>query len=293
MTATSTDVRREESTFRNRQGMKLFERRWLPPGSPRAVIILVHGYAEHTGRYDHVGAWLAERGYALRGFDLRGHGLSDGPRAFVESFREFLDDLREYLPRVRAEHAGAPLLVLGHSMGGTITSLWLAVDQPPLTGAILSGPVAATGDRTNPVLRLLAAIGKRFPRLRLTTLAAASVSRDQEVVRRYEGDPLVYRGRTRAGLLAAMVRAVERVDRDAERIPGPVLIMHGTEDQLAAPEGSQRLDDRIGAADCTLKLYRGLYHEILNEPEKDQVLGDMLSWIEIRVGVASDGAAAR
>jgi alpha-beta hydrolase superfamily lysophospholipase len=282
MTTQQRSLVREEATLKNRAGMNLFERRWLPLDAPRAVVILVHGYAEHTGRYDHVGAWLAERGYAVRGFDLRGHGLSDGARALVRSFNEFLEDLREYLPRVRGEHPGTPVVVLGHSMGGAIAALWLAVDQPALTGALLSGPVAATNSSSSPLGNVLSVVARFWPALPVTTLDAGAISRDTDVVKRYEGDPLVYRGRIKAGLAAAMVRAAQRTDRDAERIILPLLLMHGSQDRLTPPDGTRRLHQRVGSRDRTFKLYDGLYHEILNEPERDQVLEDINSWLTAR-----------
>jgi alpha-beta hydrolase superfamily lysophospholipase len=262
--------------------MKSFERRWLPLDAPRATVILVHGYAEHTGRYDHVGAWLAERGYAVRGFDLRGHGLSDGPRALVRSFNEFLEDLREYLPRVTAEHVGTPIFLLGHSMGGGLTALWLAVDQPRVAGAMLSGPVAFSRGAVNPLGALFGWLGRIAPALPITSLDASAVSRDPGVVRRYEGDPLVYHGRVKAGLAAAMMRAARRTDRDAARIDVPLLLMHGGDDKLTSPDGSRRLHERVGSVDRTLRIYDGLYHEILNEPEREQVLEDIRTWLNAR-----------
>jgi len=291
MTSTAAPLRREEATLAGVAGLKLFERRWLPDGEPKALVVLIHGYAEHTGRYDHVGARLAAAGIAVRGFDLRGHGLSDGPRALISTVREYLDDLRAYLPQVQREHPAVPIFVLGHSMGGCIAALWLAVDRPPLSGALLSGP-ALTSGAPNPLGPVLRWLGRVAPALPLMRLRAEQVSRDPAVVRRYEADPLVYHGRMKAGLLSAMLRAIERIDRDAARIDAPLLLMHGSDDALTSPEGSRRLHERVSSADRTLKVYQGLFHEILNEPEQDQVLGDIVAWIQARIQPAFTVPAA-
>ncbi len=278
----TTGVRHAEGTFSAADGRLLFEQRWLPDGETRAQVAIVHGYAEHSGRYAHVGDALAQRGYAVHALDLRGHGRSDGDRAIVRSFDEYLADVRAFIALVRERAARRPLFLLGHSMGGTIATLALIVDHAQLDGVLLSGGVLTSSGTPRIVGAIVGLLGRLFPRLPLIKLKAAHVSRDPEVVRRYEGDPLVYRGRIRAGLAAAMGRAVRRIERDASSITLPLLIMHGTEDQLASPEGSRVLHERIASADKTLKLYAGLHHEILNEPEQDQVIADIADWLDAR-----------
>jgi alpha-beta hydrolase superfamily lysophospholipase len=275
-------VRHEEGTFSAADGPRLYEQCWLPDGDACAHLAIVHGYAEHSGRYAHVGEALAARGYAVHALDMRGHGRSDGDRAFVRSFDEYLADVRAFLGRTRARSGGRPLFLLGHSMGGTIVSLELVVDQPPLAGALLTGAALNPGPRI--VRAIFGLIGRLFPRLPLIKLKAEDVSRDPEVVRRYEGDPMVYRGRIRAAMIAAIGRAVRRIERDAPAITLPMLVMHGKDDRLAKPEGSRLLHDRIASSDRTLKLYDGLYHEILNEPEQDQVIADIIAWLDARCG---------
>src|SRR6266508_3748396 len=130
-------MRTSEGTFAARDGLILFERAWLPDGQARAVVVLVHGFAEHSGRYEHVGQALAARGYAVEALDLRGHGHSTGDRAFVRSYSRFLADLRRFLARVNRRHPGTPLFLLGHSMGGTIVALFAIHDQPAVQGIVL------------------------------------------------------------------------------------------------------------------------------------------------------------
>jgi alpha-beta hydrolase superfamily lysophospholipase len=279
---TTASVIREEGTLGAADGRRLFTRRWLPESAPRALVAIVHGYAEHSGCYAHVGEALAARGYAVHAVDLRGHGLSDGDRAIVPSFAEYLVDVRAFLRHVRAAADGRPIFLLGHSMGGAVVALELAVDHPPLAGAMLSG--AAVGRTPSVVRAVVTAIGRLAPRLPLIKLNAADVSRDPEVVRRYEDDPLVYHGRIRAGLAAAMARAAQRIERDAATITLPILIMHGTDDQLASPDASRALFGAVSSTDKTLKMYKGLHHEILNEPEQQQVIADITAWLDARSG---------
>jgi lysophospholipase len=265
---------------------------WLPERAPRAVVVISHGLAEHGGRYAELARRLVDKGYAVYALDHRGHGRSGGVRANIDRFDYLISDLGSFIGRAQREHPATPVILLGHSMGGATTALWLAVDQPAVRGAILSGPVAATSGSANPLLRIFSIIGKLLPRLPFAKLASDDVSRDPDVVRRYDGDPLVYRGHIKAGLAAAMLRATQRTDRDADRIRTPILIMHGADDKLASPDGSKRLYERVGSRDRTLKLYDGLYHEILNEPEREDVLRDMLDWLDARLVASTESAAA-
>jgi alpha-beta hydrolase superfamily lysophospholipase len=268
------------SDFRGAGGIRLYRRSRLPAAAPRAAVALVHGYAEHSGRYDWVGEQFANAGIALHGYDLRGHGRSDGPRARVKSFREHLDDLDAFLAIVRGESA-APLFLFGHSMGGLIAALYVAVRQPDLRGLILSGPAVAEQGRGARLFGALAgAAAKAVPGLKLRKLRASGVSRDPAVVKAYETDPLVYHGGVPLMTIGAATRAVARLHRDARNIRLPLLIVHGTADELAPAEGAQALFDRAGSNDRVLKLYEGLAHEVLNEPEKERVLADILQWLD-------------
>lgn len=276
-------VRREESFFGAADGRRVFHRRWLPQGVARAAVVIIHGYAEHSGRYDWTGERLAESGYAVYALDLLGHGQSDGKRALVRSMNEFLVDVRAFVALVREREPGRPLFLLGHSMGGGITALYLGVDQPDVQGAVLTGAVLAADDRGPGIReRVLRALGRAIPSLGLAKLKSATVSRDTAVVLAYDGDPLVYRGRMKAGLIAAMMRGIRRADESAPGTATPLLILHGGDDELTSPNGSRRLYDRVASADRTLKIYDGLFHEILNEPERDVVIGDIVAWLDAR-----------
>ncbi len=273
-------VVRGSDAFESQGGLELFEQWWRPEGAPRAVVVLVHGYAEHSGRYDYAANFLAERGYAVEALDLRGHGRSEGRRAVVGSMNEYLIDLGHFLRIVRERHPGAPMFLLGHSMGGCIATLYTITRKPSLEGLVLSGP--AIGGMTPPLpLRIgVSLLAKVKSEAGTVPFRADSISRDPKVVSSYVADPLVYTGKMKAGLAAAFLRATARIGRDMEEVELPLLVMHGTADTAAPPRGSEELYARANTHDKTLKLYEGLYHEIFNEPERDEVLGDLAAWLD-------------
>ncbi|MBA4179819.1 MAG: alpha/beta hydrolase [Anaerolinea sp.] len=267
--------------FDSTRGRHIFEQWWRPAAEPRAVVAICHGFAEHSGRYADVASYLNGRGYAVEGLDLRGHGLSDGTRVFVRSFNEYLNDLGRFVRNVRQRNPGSPVFLLGHSMGGGVATLFVLVRRPELAGVILSGPALQMGGPKQPLHRqLMFATMGLLPWLRLPPLPAGAVSRDPEVVRRYEEDPLVYRGGPTVGLARAGLRASKRIFRDMERFELPLLIVHGTDDRLVTTSGSEELHARAQSPDKALKLYDGLFHEVLNEPERLDVLGDIADWLD-------------
>jgi alpha-beta hydrolase superfamily lysophospholipase len=275
-----------EASFSSADGTRLFERAWMPQAAPRGAALIVHGYAEHSGRYAWTGEQLASHGFAVEAFDLRGHGQSDGERVLIGSMNEYLDDVDAALARLRQHAPDLPVFILGHSMGGAILALYATARlQKPghddVRGLIFSG--AALG-RTSPqpaiVTRLVILLGRFAPKVGLIKLAAADVSRDPAVVADYDADPLNYRGRMPAGLLAALIRGGRYTAAHASEITIPLLILHGSEDALAAVDGSQRLFDKASSPDKTIKIYEGLAHEILNEPEKELVLDDIVRWLD-------------
>lgn len=266
-------------------GAALHVTRWLPAGPPRAVVLLAHGYAEHAGRYAHVAARLTRAGYAVYAVDHWGHGKSDGEGGFVPRFSAFTDGMTELLRRVEAEHGDRPRLLLGHSMGGLIATLFLIERQDAFAAAALSGPAIVPAAPPSRLTMMLSALLSRFlPRLGVLALDAEGVSRDAAVVAAYRADPLVYTGRIGARLGKEMMDAMTRAREGAATIRLPILIQHGADDRLTAPEGSRFLFDHVSSADKRLEIYSGLYHEIYNEPERDAVLDDLVAWFDGHVG---------
>lgn len=267
-------------TFESAGGVQIFEQRWTVE-HPRAVVAIVHGYAEHSGRYAHVAAFLNERGYSVEALDLRGHGQSEGPRALVRTANDFLNDIGRFLRRVEGRNPGVPIFLLGHSMGGGAVTLFTLTRRRKLAGLIVSGPAVGVGRAPAGWQRFFVqAMSALHPSYGLTQLPAGAISRDPEVVAAYEADPLVYRGKMQAGMVAAMGRASARIQRDMELVTLPLLILQGTADRLTPQDGAEMLYARAMSQDKTLKLYEGLYHEVMNEPEKQKVLQDLADWLD-------------
>lgn len=267
------------------QVVPLFVTHWLPAGTPRGAVLLAHGYAEHAGRYAHVADRLTAAGYAVYALDHWGHGRSDGTPGFVPMFQTFVDGMAALLARVQAGHPDLPLFLLGHSMGGLISTLLLARYQSRFNAAVLSGPAIVPAAPPSPLLIWISRFLSRFfPRTGVLTLDANGVSRDPDVVAAYLADPLVYKGKISARLGAEMFDAMARARDGASGITLPILIQHGDADSLAAPAGSQFLYDHLGSLDKKLILYPGLFHEIYNEPERERAIGDMIGWFDAHLG---------
>ena len=282
MTEPKTQKQHEEGRFKTNDGLNLFEQSWQPVKQPKAVVVIIHGYAEHSGRYAHVADYLVNHGYAVETFDLRSHGKSDGKKTFVRLFDAFLSDVDVFLKRVQKRHQGKNIFMLGHSMGGTIAVLFAITRKSALNGIILSGATLKISDDISPFLvRISSIIGKILPKLPTIKVDCNALSHDLEVVKKYDNDPLVYRGGIPARTGAEFTRATKLIQKQMELVTLPLLILSGTADRLSDPEGSKQIYQRAQSKDKTLKLYDGFYHEILNELEKETVLSDIVNWLEV------------
>ena len=259
-------------------------RHWQPVVEPRATVLLIHGLGEHSGRYQAVAAALTARGFAVVAPDHLGHGESPGHRVFVNHFDDYLAGVRDCRQVLAHDYPELPCFVLGHSMGGLITGRLLLEDQGQYRGALLSGPAFAASEvPPAPVMWIGRLLAKLMPRAGMLALDGSGVSRDAEVVAAYEADPLVNHGKVTAGLGIGLFDAMDRVMTEAGSITLPMLIMHGGADTLAAPIGSETFAAKVGATDLTLNVLPGLYHEIFNEPEGEEIIGQYADWIEARL----------
>ena len=279
-------MRRLEDSFQTDDGLVLHESGWLPDDEPAAVLVVVHGVVEHCGRYAEMAEALNRHGVAVYGFDLRGHGRSEGDRIWVSRFDRYVADLGTYLDRIRDRHPNLPRFLFGHSMGGTIAGLFAVQRPDAMAGLVLSAPALVVPDQRFPLLRRLAAVGSvLFPRLRLAKLGGSMMSSDPEVVARFQADPLVFHGRmpTRTGY--EILQAGERLLEQSKSLTVPFLILHGTADVVTSPDGSRKFHDRSPSTDKTLKLYKDLYHDLPREPEKEQIFADIAKWLTMRSGL--------
>jgi alpha-beta hydrolase superfamily lysophospholipase len=273
-------------------GRRIFWRSWTPDDAPaRAVVVLIHGLGEHSGRYDHVVARLLGEGYAVHTLDHRGHGRSDGPRAFIEDMDNAVADVDTLVDRAVAAQPGVPVFMLGHSMGGLISLRYALAHQDRLAGLILSAALAQLDAVPKPLELVGRALSVIAPRAPLIGIDPALVSRDHAVVQAYRSDPLVHHGKVPARTAAQLAEVVGRFPSTVGAITVPTLILYGTADGLCPPAGSVMLGERIGAADKTVNAYDGLFHEILNEPERETVLDDIVGWLATRAGAAAPDAS--
>jgi len=227
---------------------------------------------------------LTQNGYAVDTFDLRGHGRSSGSPLFVGNFAEYLTDLDIFLDRVRARLPGRPLFLMGHSMGGVIVTFYALDREPRVRGVVLSAPaVKLCNEVSPPLLQAAALIARVLPRLQTVKINQNYISRDPAVVEAYNCDPLVFRKGVLMRTGSELVRAGRYVRERMDAFTLPILVLQGTGDKITEPEGSRRLYENAASTDRTLKLYEGLYHEILNEPERERVLQDIVDWLDAHV----------
>lgn len=275
---------RTERTFEGVGGVRIVYDVWTPDTEPRGVVVLAHGYGEHARRYDHVAQRFGEAGLATYALDHRGHGRAGGKRVRVRHMREFVSDYRTLVLTARTENPGLPLIVLGHSMGGGIVFAYGVEHPGEYDLMVLSGPAIAAHTGVSKLKAVLGkTVGSVLPDLPIEQISANAVSRDPKVVADYNADPLVFRGKIPAGIAKALLVVGETMHKRAPGITVPLLVVHGEDDQLVSAEGSKRLVECIGSTDVELKIYPELYHEVFNEPEREQVLDDVTTWIAARL----------
>lgn len=254
---------------------------WIPD-SPKATIVIAHGYADHARRFSHVAEYLVQQGYAVYAADQRGHGASKGDaHGYFERFATQSDDMARVIAWASAERKGLPLFLLGHSMGGLLSLIYAIGDQSALKGLLVSATFMATSKDVPAVQSLVVrAINRVAPRMAVVPrVDAAALSHDQSVVNSYLTDPDVFQGKPSARVSVEAVDASDYVLANLRKITLPILIMHGTADRIANPKYSQIIYDSVGSKDKTLKLYDGFYHEIMNEIDKARVLADVGDWL--------------
>lgn len=279
-------MQHDAGTLTASDGLTLATRRWMPTSRPKAVVVLVHGIGEHSGRYAHVATHLMLHDYAVHSFDLRGHGRSEGePRVYVDSFDEYLEDLAQFLRHVRSEAPRLPLFLYGHSMGGGIAANYVVErGTDGLAGLVLSSAALKIPADLSPLLQKAAGVLSRLvPKIPLTKIDPDDLSRDPAVVRAYLEDPLVYTGGVRPRVGAEILRVTDHIQNHIDAFTLPLYLYHGTDDKITDPAGSRSVYERAPTDDKTLNLYDGFFHETHNEPERERVLKDLTDWLDAHV----------
>ena len=276
-------MKHQTDSFITNDGLEIFCQSWTPE-TPAAIVVLSHGYAEHSGRYQHVVDALLQQNYAVYALDHRNHGRSDGEKGYVADFAKLVSDLNQYVGQVNAAHPDAKMILLAHSMGALIGTHYAIEHPADFELLIFSAPYLIDGGGAPRwLVKVSNLLSTMVPRLPIKPIDSSTVSRDPAVVQAYDKDPLNSRSPIRARTGSELISAGPKAFARAAEINRPILIMHGDADALASVEGSRQLNDLVSSDDKSLRIYNGLYHEIFNEPEKEQVIADMIEWIAARV----------
>ncbi len=270
-----------EDSFLNKQKLEIYTRRWLPGEAPRAAVLFIHGYAEHTGRYECLARQMNDHGIGVFSLDLQGHGKSGGTRCDINSYKDYVDDLSAYFEDITGEFPNIPWFVMGHSMGGVLAILLAYRYQSSLHGLIISAPalkiVTNIPKVVQDMVRYVTAVTPMVPVISLDTSA---LSRDKKVVERYEKDPLVYHGKIRARMAQQLVDGGKAALELGGEMYLPVWAGHGLADRITDQKGTREFLDSLSNPDKISNYYEGCFHEILQEPEHEDIISEIISWID-------------
>ena len=265
--------------WKSNDGLEIFGQKWendnLPP---KGVICLVHGFGEHSSRYEHVAQFFTDNNYAVIAYDHRGHGRSGGKKGHFVSYDEFMNDVENLVNQADIHFPNLPKIIYGHSMGGNVVANYAIKRNPKVAGIILSSPFFNTAFEP-PAIKI--ALGKLMrniiPTLSLPSgLDVNAISRDKDVVKKYSEDPMVFDSiSSKMGI--ELIEFGQEAIENAAKLSLPALIFHGTADQLTSFDATKQFVANAGK-NVTFIPYEGLYHECHNEPEKAQVLDNILKW---------------
>lgn len=270
-------------SFAGCDGAHLFEQAWLPEVH-RGTVALVHGYAEHSGRYAHVAGRLRDHGIAVHTYDQRGYGRSPGRRAYVPTFQQHVDDLALFLDTVRSRSDG-PLWLFGHSMGGAVVLNLVLQQAVDVAGLVLSSPAIQYPPLLQALRPASRLASRLLPHLPTIQIGSSGITHDEDVQQAQQDDPLYYRGHLPARTGHEIMQAGRFVQQNMNALTLPFYLFQGTADEVVDPEGARRLYAHAASGDKTLRLYEGLYHETLNErlPDRRTVLDEMTQWLTARL----------
>lgn len=271
-----------EHTFQNQDQLKLFYHEWVPDnGDIRAVVFIVHGHGEHSGRYRLVAESFTQAGFACYGIDHRGHGKSGGDRAYIPDLQLAVDDLRELFEQVQTQHTDKPLLIFGHSMGTLISLMYTLQYQQNIEALALTG-TAITGEELQPgwLVSLGIIAAKFIPKVQLSPPTPATMlSTDPDIASQWQSDPLTLKSMWRIGTSVAMIQAGRNIREQVHNLTLPLLLMHGGADELVPVSGSLYLQEHAQSDDITLKIYDGLRHELVNEVGREAIIREITDWL--------------
>jgi alpha-beta hydrolase superfamily lysophospholipase len=271
-----------EERYDGKGGLRIAYRTWMPAGAPKAILVIVPGFNSHSAFYKWPAEQFAADGFAVYAVDLRGRGVSDGERFYVDDIEDYVSDVDGVVQIAKAANPGLKLYMLGHSAGGVTAVLYALDHQSELAGLVCESFAYQT-PAPDFAIAALKGLSHLAPHARVLHLDNKVFSRDAEVVKAMDADPLIAHETQPTKTIAALARADDRLGREFGKITLPVFILHGTEDKATKPSGSQKFFDNAGSSDKTLKLYEGYYHDMLNDLDKQRVYDDIEAWLDARV----------
>lgn len=274
-----------QTEYATHDGLKLFLQAWMPEQA-KASVLIVHGLGEHSSRYAHLATAMVQKNIAVFTFDGRGHGKSSAPKptAYIHDYSDYLQDIHALFEKVNNYFPSIPAFIFGHSMGGGLVAAYMLEYQPKTAGVILSAPALKQDENvSNVLIKMSGFVSAVAPKLKVLKLDPHKISRDPKEVSKYIEDHLVYSDAIPARTGFQLLRIMRLIESKSKYFSWPVLLLHGTGDSLTNPKGTEEFFRRISSEDKTFHRYPDLYHELVNEPEKDSIIEDILEWIEARV----------
>ena len=274
-----------ETSYKSHDGIKLYLQAWMPEKTD-ASILIVHGLGEHSSRYAHLAKKLVESNIAVFTFDGRGHGKSSLPKptAYFSDYEDYLKDIDALFGKVKEYVPNVPSFIFGHSMGGGLVAAYALKYKPKGKGIILSAAALKPSDDTSKFLIAASSlVSKIAPRLKVLQLDSKMISHDPAEVKKYNEDPLVYSEAIPARTGYELLRMIKEIESKSNEFEYPVLMLHGTGDKLTNPKGTEEFFRNIASKDKTFHRYPDLYHELINEIEKEEIMEDILKWIVDRI----------
>ena len=268
------------SDIKHNHNLDIFVQIWSPDKTPKALVFIIHGLGEHSSRYQYVAEKFAQENFLVYSFDLPGHGKTSGKRAFIKSFDMCNEIIDKKIQMLKKQYPNIPIIILGHSMGGSIAAYYALKLKPKIDGIILSSAALKISKDISPILiKLSGILGKILPTLPTIKLDSNGLSHNPEVVQKYNDDPLVFSGKIPVRTGAEINRSIKFNQNNASNFKYSILIIHGNQDKLADHHGSIEFYNKISSSNKTLKIYENLYHELMNEYEKDNIIADIIEWI--------------
>lgn len=274
----------QESHIKGVQDFKLYTQAWALK-NPLGHVFLVHGYGEHSSRYEAEAARLNAAGFSVYTYDQRGHGKSEGVAGYVHRFDHYIKDCQLFIEEYW--NPNIPSFIYGHSVGALV-SLNFIIDHKfapdNFKGFISTSAAMKISSDIAPMLQKVSGIvGAILPKLRTVKIDSSFISRDQEVVNKYDSDPLILRKGTHARTGAELIKIMKKMENKFPDFKHPVLIMYGGADKLIEPEGSELFYNRVGSKDKELLKFEKSYHEITRDYDKDKVMSKMITWMKDRI----------